>query len=93
MTFHRDTVASSELGFSCTFYHLGLQLCTSVLIPKFLPLSLSATLVWCQTASAERIKLFLSLSGSSRPWLSELSRSVLSALVKCLVVVSGFSGC
>ena len=93
MMIHHDTVASSELSFSCTFYHSGLRLCTSVLFLKFLSLPLSTTLVLCRTVSAERIELFLSLSGSSRPWLGELSRSVLSASVGFLVVIGGFSGC
>ena len=56
------------------FFCLGLRLCMSVLFPKFLSLSLSTTLVFHHTASAERIELFLSLSGSSHPWLGELSR-------------------
>ena len=34
MMIHHDTVASGELGFSCTFYCLGLQWCMSILISK-----------------------------------------------------------
>ena len=47
----------------------------------------------CRAASAERIELFLSLSGFSHPWLGELGRSVFSASVEFLEVGGGFSGC
>ena len=38
-----DTKASNELDFSCTFCHSALRSYTSVLVPKFLSLSLSTT--------------------------------------------------
>ena len=84
-----DTVASNGLSFSCTFYRLGLQSCTSILIPDISDHCPCQPLQFCTVLlSAERTWPVLSPSELSHPWLGELGRSVLFASVEFLVVMS-----
>ena len=90
---HHDTVASNELGFFYISFCLGLRLYKSVLIPKFLSLSLSTISTLHRTVSVGRISLVLSLSELVRLWLYELDQSVLFVFVEFQVDISGFLVC